>query len=153
MSDIPGFKTTIDSRTPEREASFAASGGCAALVEWLKAKMLDDEGAMINARDHGEWDRYHRLDWHRSGLLHVLHHIRAAQHNSYFACKNDRDSARKQRDTLLAENKELREIAKELFGIAKLGPATTYFEQDMNQQARDNTFTRYTTFLSTHPEK
>lgn len=54
---------------------------CAALVDWLKAEMDDDEIAKINARDHGEWDRYHRLEGHRMGLLHVLHHIRAAQHN------------------------------------------------------------------------
>ena len=82
MSDQAGFVTTIDSRTPEREASFAASGGCAALIEWLKAEMLDDETAMINARDHGEWDRYHRLDGHKAALVHVIHHIRAMQHNT-----------------------------------------------------------------------
>jgi hypothetical protein len=46
------------------------------LVEWLKAEKLDDEAAQINARDHGEWDRYHRLEGHKDGLIHVVHHLR-----------------------------------------------------------------------------
>lgn len=65
----------------EAEGQFAPCHGCAALVDWLKAEMDDDEIGKINARDHGEWSRYEHLEGHRTGLLHVLHHIRAAQHN------------------------------------------------------------------------
>ncbi len=54
----------------------------AALIAWLQAEMDEDELAKINARDHGEWDRYHRLEGHRSGLLHVLHHLRAEHWNA-----------------------------------------------------------------------
>jgi len=48
---------------------------------WLKIEILEDEGAMINARDHGEWDRYHRLDGHRSALVQVIHHLRSIRQN------------------------------------------------------------------------
>lgn len=51
------------------------------LRAWLKNEILEDEGAMINARDHGEWDRYHRLDGHKGALVHVLHHLRAMRQN------------------------------------------------------------------------
>lgn len=47
------------------------------LVKWLTAEILDDEGAMINARDNGEWDRYHRLEGHKDALLHVKNHLTA----------------------------------------------------------------------------
>lgn len=63
------------------KGQFAPCPGCAALVDWLKAEMDDDEIAKINARDHGEWPRYEHLEGHRTGLLHVLHRIRGAQHN------------------------------------------------------------------------
>lgn len=67
--------------TAKVQGQFAPCPGCAALVDWLKAEMDDDEIGKINARDHGEWSRYEHLEGHRTGLLHVLHHIRAAQHN------------------------------------------------------------------------
>jgi len=70
--------------TPNNEAvssphSADISGFAAALIEWLKAEMDEDELAKINARDHGEWSRYNFLEGHRSALLHVIHHIRAEQ--------------------------------------------------------------------------
>lgn len=63
------------------EHSFAAPPGYAALIKWLKAEILDDEGAMINARDHAEWERLRYLEGHKAGLLAVKHHLRAARHN------------------------------------------------------------------------
>jgi|SRR6185369_7716405 len=70
-----GINRNFDER--EAQAALAASNGSAALVAWLKAEMLDDESAMIYAKDAGEWERYRRLEAHRDGLLHVLHHVNA----------------------------------------------------------------------------
>ena len=80
-NDRAGGRQPEPSKTPE-PSTLASATCCAALIEWLKTEILEDEGAMINARDHGEWDRYHRLDGHRGGFVHVIHHIRAAQHNT-----------------------------------------------------------------------
>ena len=71
----------IQGITQTASPALAPVNGYAALIAWLQAEMDEDELSKINARDHGEWDRYHRLEGHRSGLLHVLHHLRAEQHN------------------------------------------------------------------------
>jgi hypothetical protein len=46
------------------------------LIKWLEEQILEDEGAMIHARDAGHWDRYHGLEGHRNGLVDVLNHLR-----------------------------------------------------------------------------
>lgn len=65
--------------TPELRAKLDAQKD--PLIAWLKAEMDLDEIAKINARDHGQWDRYHSLEGHRQGLLHVIHHLRAERQN------------------------------------------------------------------------
>lgn len=77
------IKQPVATDEAQREARFAASGGCAALLEWLRQQTDEDDLAMINARDHGEWSRHDALQGHRSGMVHVIHHIRAMQHNNY----------------------------------------------------------------------
>jgi len=53
------------------------------LIDWLRQEMDEDDLAMINARDHGEWDRYHRLEGHRGGLLAVVHHLEALRRETW----------------------------------------------------------------------
>lgn len=64
------------------EASFdPSSPPSSPLIEWLTTEILDDYGAIIDAREHAEWNRLRYLEGHKAGLLAVVHHIRAEQHN------------------------------------------------------------------------
>lgn len=46
------------------------------LFDWCEQQKLEDEGAMITARDQGDWNRYHRLEGHKMAILKVQHKIR-----------------------------------------------------------------------------
>lgn len=47
------------------------------IKEFIDSEVTDDEGAIVNARDHGEWDRLKYLEGHKAGLLWVKHHVQA----------------------------------------------------------------------------